>query len=156
MIETILPAVAGTLSCERPREILGRAGVVFHEPVEQDGVLCRVTLPTGWSKVQIGTNRFRLLDDCGRERAESDEGSNPFITMSPRFRISRNLESNGEILAMVLDANGVVRHATQAFKIEEGTDYERKFGLSLRVKEEAEEWLSKHYPHWRDPGAHWD
>jgi hypothetical protein len=156
MTETVLPAVAGITRCEKPRDVLTRAGVVFHGPIEQDGVLCRVTLPNGWSKVEIGPNRFRLLDECGRERAESNEGSNPFITMSPRFRISRNLESNGEILAMVIDANGVVRHATQAFKIEPEMDYERKLRLKDQVKEEAEEWLSKHYPHWRDPGAHWD
>ncbi len=159
MRETVLPATAGTLSCERPKEVLSRAGVVFHEPVSEDSQLYRVTLPCGWTKVPTGPMSFRLLDDRGRERAQVFESDRPFISLSRRFRVKRDIHreiKENQIVAMVVGADGVVSFTTQVFQVKEETPYDHRFNLGIRATEEAEEWLDKYFPHWRDPGSHWD
>lgn len=160
--ETTLPVVAGILSHERPREVLTLAGLIFHEPVEEDSTICRVTLPCGWSKTPIVGVRFQLLDDRGRERAESFECSKPgrpFISLSRRFYVVPDTElraTHRQIRSLVKGADGVTSFATQTFQIEDWMNYDHEYNLGLRVKEEAESWLDEYFEHWRSPSAYWD
>ena len=88
--------------------VLRAAGVVFHEPVGESGVLFRATLPFGWCKSRIretvfkirdpdgkdqetSFTNYKLLDERGRERATTFEPElviRSYITLSRRFRFA--------------------------------------------------------------------
>lgn len=153
----------GMLSFEDPVGVLSAAGVIWHEPIKENSVICRVHLPLGWSKVKVSGVTFSLLDDKGRERATTFESSQPFITLSRRFRVTRIHEREqgkdqnpGEIVACVRGENGIVLHMTQAFLVTHCRTEDDQHELRERVEDEAREWLDQHYPNWRDAGAYWE
>ncbi len=160
MRETTLPSVSGLLSSENPMGVLSAAGVIWHEPIGES-VIYKVSLPLGWSKIEVSGATFKLLDDRGRDRATTFESSKPFITLSRRFRFSRDHEREkgkdpGEIVAYVRGENGIVLHTTQAVSTKHCRGEDGRHELRARVEEEAEKWLDEYYPNWRDPGAYWD
>lgn len=166
MSETILPVAPGILSSENPTEVLRLAGVVFHEPVGESGVLFRVTLPFGWvktctQKAETRCFSFKLLDDRGRDRAttfEPELEERSYITLSGRFKFALDHErkKQKEVVAHVHGENGIIVYTSRTFTINPGEDYDSQVEKERLAQEEAEDWLDTYYPNWREPGAYWD
>lgn len=148
---------------DNDKEILEAAGVKFLSPVENDKLFQYVELPAGWKKFPTDHSMWsNLVDDKGRVRATifykaAFYDRNAFMSTSTRFEIASDYdkrESEGVSVANVLDGGKVV-HTTNPRKIPKERN-DKYLAVSKATTKDAENWLTKNYPDWRNPGAYWD
>jgi hypothetical protein len=121
------------------RKILEKFGVRFGEVVPSDHAFQFAELPNGWKKVP-GANRYEsyLVDEKERARA--------FI------HFDGAVHNRGAYLAL-----------EKMFSIHLGDNHQwnvlagsKKMYSAKDKHDDAEKWLNKNYPMWKDPSAYWD
>lgn len=146
------------------RALLERWGVRFGK--DQDALYVNVTLP-GWNQQSTGyKNGMYLLDEQGRIRAVVNFKSilhDSFATLQVLRRYSVSMDEH-------CDAQGnPVEHLDDATHLKtvakDGRTELKVFGILPRSEhpekrfetaDAAEDWLTQHFPQWRDKAAYWD
>lgn len=143
------------------REILERAGVVFHEQVEDDELFTYVTLPDGWKKEMRSSYWTWLLDDKGRARAGLfykaafyDRRADGHLNR--RFNPDRAGRHNTTHACVVLDVDKeIFRTDSFPYWLDEDKKEFNVYGFDTCYRQ-AVDWLDEHYPDWKDQEAYWE
>ena len=146
------------------REQLKAMGIVFGDDVDDLFVSCK--LPEGWKKVPTDHSMWsELLDDKGRKRAAifykaAFYDRSAIISINPRFSCCREPEDRyktnmryeerqaGNWYGIVKDGDKII-FQTEPIK---GPTHEQ----DDQLHKEAEGWLTKKYPDWRNPLSYWN
>ena len=146
------------------REQLEAMGIVFGDDVDDLFVSCK--LPNGWKKVPTDHSMWSdLLDDKGRKRATifykaAFYDRSATISINPRFSCGREPEDRyktniwyeerraGNWRGVVKDGDKII-FQTEPIK---GPTFEQ----DDQLYKEAEGWLIKKYPDWRNPLSYWN
>jgi hypothetical protein len=151
--------LAAALECNLPidmkpsREVFEKVGFTFESI--RDNVLCKATLPAGWTIKNEGYWSY-IYDDKGRFRANSFY---KFWDMCGHMKLCSRFYIGYEHVVKD-DVYSPVRVAVKnsddkvVFITEESAEEYSKEHDALRGK--AKEYLNQNYPDWEDPTKYWD
>jgi len=152
-----------TLPMECSREAkatLEAAGVKFLGEVPGDPLFQYVELPSGWKKMPSEHSMWSyLVDEKGRTRASIFYKA-AFYDRNARFSVDRRYHTEFDYdrfaskhvaITRVMDGKTEI-YATEPRVVEGKESYE----VSPEANAVAEQWLTEHYPEWKNPGAYWD
>ena len=135
---------------------LTQIGIVRGDPV--DDLFVNVTLPAGWTKRATEHDMWSdLLDEQGRKRAAifykaAFYDRSAHMTLNRRYSAYQRPVNDGDFSGprhgIVLDQDTVIWQTEQqvAYKDWPAMD---------AVEKQANAWLDKRYPDWRNPLAYW-
>lgn len=129
-------------------------------PCRDDPLFVHVRLPKGWQRKAAEHAMWNdLVDEAGRRRAmiffkASFYDRSAFMAWSTRFTIERRKAGrtgegfNALVVLEVIDA--VTGEALWGGQADAGSD-----SAERRMRQEAEAWLDRKRPGWREPAAYW-
>lgn len=148
------------LDMQSPQADYERLGFVFGEHVDECFVA--VTFPEGWSKRPTDHSMHTdVLDEHGRKRfgifykAAFYDRSAIAYSLNTRYRgayLDHDYR-NGESAWRVVDT--ATDETLQEWR-HKSDDMTAAFKKQDEFRREAERWLDKNYPEWRDPFAYWE
>ncbi len=145
-----------TMIDKTSRKILENAGVKFGNLVEGDASFRNVELPIGWKKVPTDDPKIsELVDDEGRRRAGIYlDGRYGFVHVGTRFRVKfdySRLATEDVVVCSVTDGKRAL-FTTEPVVV---AGYAETASAQTKATKDAEDWLKKYFPEWRDPQAYW-
>lgn len=144
------------------QQALGKAGVVFHGPVDGDPLFQKVTLPEGWQKAATDHYMWsNLLDDKGRERAAIFYKAAPYdrrahLNVTCRYTAASKTSTyqpDQEHCRPGFDLAIINRDGKPVHTFEVASD---NSGWSDAGRKAALAWLKENKPEYADPAAYWD
>lgn len=164
-------AVAETLPTKGLSEFAAKLtalGFVIGEPVENDPIFTRVTLPPGWKKAPTSHSMWTdLVDDRGRKRAGLfykaafyDRSAHICWNRAVNYT-ARTVDGRDEYSVsgdVPVEMVGIVALAEQEIHrtepVSAATQRER-WRVADTLRDQARAWIAEHYPDHEDPFAYW-
>ncbi len=142
------------------KETLEKWGVKFLGAVEGDPIFQYVQLPQGWKKVPTNHSMWsNLVDDRGRGRAGIFYKA-AFYDRSAHLSLDCRYQAHFDYDLFNKKAVGVTKvyDGTQViFQTEPmSSDGKDSYHISDICSKQANDWLDKNYPDWKNPAAYWD
>ncbi len=160
-----------------PKDILRAWGIEVGEPVEGDEIFLECKLPKGWQLRPTSHSMWNeLVDDQGRVRASmfykaAFYDRSTHLQTRTRYNLSTNHQDAYRV-ATIKDVDKIVfstdkipisKHYCDRSSEWENLPQDAKqkiiskvWDIEAGLKKEAEEWVEKNYPEWKDETKYWD
>lgn len=135
---------------------------------EADELFNNVTLPEGWKIVATDHSMWTMLvDDKGRERANifykgAFYDRDAFMSLTKRYNWTMDYDSaKPNRIVQIIDRGQkpretVVIHVVGQVERKSENDYSREtMDAEEALGQQADEWLSEHYPEYKSPFSYW-
>lgn len=145
---------------QRKRRQFERLGFHFGEPLEEDALFVRGTLPPWWRKESpahpwltfVRDQRDRLRAVIHYQTQFFGRSLDMQLVPRCRIRVDRGRAEHGALPRVVFNADTILYEGPELTPVV-GEDLK---GLVARATRAAANWLNEHLPLWRDPEAYWE